>query len=370
MASARTAAAAAAAANLPDILSKVHHLSDLQLALLLCLVSREHAIIATPSALTGTLVRELSLIATTTFGLAPSVVRCTPRTSLDDFVSALSAPREPPPPAAAARRPDYFVHDARLQSSAAAAAPRPGPGPGQVAGCVVAENLHLAPRPVQLQALELLRTRRVFTHTAVLAAPKRFLFIPVLAAEAPGRGGRLNPHLNDAFSMAHWHDPGQGFVHVEEAEEHAERASMESVVRKDAGAPPGTVSISEADVSLLARLSQQVEMDIDVVRYQMNITSFLRMHRAVRDGISPAATKHFDKLVRCLAPLHNMDYVTPALVGMAAKKIYLHRIRITTPENERSMQWGSTLAAVAALLKDVGPEQVVDDVLDMVTVPV
>lgn len=102
----------------------------------------------------------------------------------------------------------------------------------------------------------------------------------------------------------------------------------------------------------------------------MNIVSFLRMHRAVADGITPNATKHLDKLMRCLAPLHGLDFVTPALVGVAAKKVYLHRIRITTPENERSMQWGSKLEAVAAILEDMGPEEVVDDVLGMVTAPI
>ena len=102
----------------------------------------------------------------------------------------------------------------------------------------------------------------------------------------------------------------------------------------------------------------------------MNVVSFLRMHRAVADGISPAATKHLGRLMRCLATLHGLDYVTPAMVGLAAKKVYMHRIRTASPENERSMQWGSTLEAVTALLDGVGPEQVVDDVLGMVTAPV
>lgn len=101
----------------------------------------------------------------------------------------------------------------------------------------------------------------------------------------------------------------------------------------------------------------------------MNIVSFLRMHRAVIDGITPTATKHFEQLIRCLAPLHKLDFVTPALVGLAARKIYLHRIRITKPENERSMQWGSKLDAVEAVLEDVGPEDVIEDVLETVTAP-
>lgn len=111
-------------------------------------------------------------------------------------------------------------------------------------------------------------------------------------------------------------------------------------------------------------------MDVEVTRYQMNIISFLRMHRAVAGGISPTATKHFGQLVRCLAALHRLDFVTPALVGLAARKVYLHRIQLTPPEKERSMQWGSKLEAVEALLEDIGSEDVIEDVLGMVTAPV
>lgn len=87
------------------------------------------------------------------------------------------------------------------------------------------------------------------------------------------------------------------------------------------------------------------------------------MHRAVAGGISPTASQHLDKLSKCLAPLHGLAYVTPSLVALAARKIYLHRIRIVQPEQERSMQWGSDLDAVSALLEGVGAEDVVEDVL-------
>lgn len=102
----------------------------------------------------------------------------------------------------------------------------------------------------------------------------------------------------------------------------------------------------------------------------MNIVSFLRMHRAVDKGITPSATRHFAQLMRNLAPLHKIDYVTPALVALAARKVYLHRILITEPEKERSMQWGSNLESVRNLLQGVGPEEVIDEVLNMVTAPV
>ena len=72
---------------------------------------------------------------------------------------------------------------------------------------------------------------------------------------------------------------------------------------------------------------------------------------------------------RYLAPLHGLDYVTPSIVGLAAKKIYLHRIQIAPPEKERSMQYGSDLNAVQDLLVGVTPETVIEAVLNSVECP-
>ncbi|POR39205.1 Uncharacterized protein TPAR_00596 [Tolypocladium paradoxum] len=348
------------------LLDKVHDLSDLELAILLCLVSREHGLLSTPARAIDDLIQELQLVARKTFGLKCAVVDCTPDTTLEDFASALLSPPKAPAssPSLPTRSDSYFVSSPHRPSRGSSSPLAVVPPPPQIAHCVLAKNLDRAPRAVQIQALELLRTRRIFTRTSVQTAPKQFVFVPVLEAESGGEA-HVTAHLNDFFSIAHWHEPQDGFVNLEDTDvgEADETASTGSVVTSK---PP---LISETDISQLAQLSQQVQVDVDVVRYQMNIVSFLRMHRAVAKGITPAATKHFDKLMRCLAPLHKLDYVTPALVGLAARKVYLHRIRITTPEKERSMQWGSKLEAVEAMLEDVGPEEVIEDVLDMVTAP-
>ena len=73
--------------------------------------------------------------------------------------------------------------------------------------------------------------------------------------------------------------------------------------------------------------------------------------------------------MKCLAPLHGLDYVTPSLVALAARKIYPHRIRITAPERERSMQWGSDLEAVKELLEGITAGEIVEEVLREVPAP-
>jgi hypothetical protein len=72
---------------------------------------------------------------------------------------------------------------------------------------------------------------------------------------------------------------------------------------------------------------------------------------------------------RYLAPLHGLDYVTPSIVALAAKKIYPHRIQIAPPEKERSMQYGSDLNAVQELLDGITPERVIEAVLNSVECP-
>lgn len=83
------------------------------------------------------------------------------------------------------------------------------------------------------------------------------------------------------------------------------------------------------------------------------------------------AYSHPPLLTNCsaLAPLHGIDYVTPSLVALAARKIYSHRLVITTPKNERSTQWGSSVEAVAELLDGITVEEIIEDVLETVQVP-
>ena len=72
---------------------------------------------------------------------------------------------------------------------------------------------------------------------------------------------------------------------------------------------------------------------------------------------------------RSLAPLHDLDFVTPSLAQLAARKVYRHRIVIVAPEDERSMQYGSDLAAVGELLEGITPAMVIEEVLESIEVP-
>ncbi|KAK4219294.1 hypothetical protein QBC37DRAFT_410733 [Rhypophila decipiens] len=450
-----------------QLLQTVHSLSDLELAALLCLIAREHCLISTVPDSVDELADELRLVATKTFNLRPVIVNCHPHTTLDDFATALlipsphssspvtgqnsnNDPRSVSPfrarqnEALQQQQPagSYFFLSSRTAAPNAGLRGGGGGGSGniaisstgqsysttsqqqqshhqpQIANIILAKHLDRAPKAVQIQALELLRTRRIFTRTSVQPAPKQFLFIALVGA-AGGSQARVTKHLNDFFYISHWHDPEEsGFPHLDgeygdqdadssdpEIYSNDEKASIDSgssVVKKtpllpssDAGFSPSLSSSSlrkpkdtstttpttekiitpvlkESDISHLAQQTLKVRISIDVLRYQMNIIAFLRMHRAVMGPgcLTPFATRHFDQLVKSLAPLHGLDYVTPSLVALAVKKIYLHRIDLVSdPQKERSAQWGSELAAVEVLLDEVDVEGVIEDVLAMVGVP-
>ncbi|AEO62628.1 uncharacterized protein THITE_2107016 [Thermothielavioides terrestris NRRL 8126] len=465
-----------------QLLDKVHSLSDLGLAVLLCLVAREHCLISTEPDSVDELAEELRLIASKTFNLNSAIISCHAHTTLDEFATGLLVPpvRAPPSPSNTRSVSPYHPRREQSHSSMGGGGPasasgsyfpiNPSPRTGvpvspgtpsigasgsssqtsqpRIANVILAKDLNRAPRAVQIQALELLRTRRIFTRTSVQTAPKQFLFIALVGAPSSGQA-RVTPHLNDFLYLSHWHDPDEdGFPYLDEElgrqnpddeldDDGASTTSSTSVVKVKRHSSLGTglglttaepswptrnnsnnnnnnansntvnnstsssststnmptpsqphhptppapapafPSLTEADISHLSQLSQTAYTSIDVLRYQANIITFLRLHRAVDaagngsgSGVTPTATRHLASLSRALAALHGLAYVTPALVALAARKVYPHRLRVVdSPARERSAQWGSEPVALAALLEGVGPEQVVEDVLGMVAVP-
>ncbi|TVY71344.1 hypothetical protein LSUE1_G008451 [Lachnellula suecica] len=350
------------------LIDKIHDLSDLELATLICLVAQEHCIIDTEPDALDDLVQELELVAANVFGLSHALIDCSEHTSLDDFAHAILSIEGSPVRSNSTvrtRQDSYFLNAPTFQSIAARSPVSENFADNKsIANVIIAKNLDEAPKQVQIQALELMRTKRIYTRTSVQKAPKRFLFIALLGG---GEGPRLTKHLNDQMFISHFHDPEDGFPNLEETYDDGD--SISSVVKKGPISSPGPLllpRISATVIEQLSQLSKHATVTMELKQYQQNIISFLRLHRAVAGGISAAATQHFDKLARCLAPLHNLSYATPSLIALAARKIYPHRIHIVKPEKERSMQWGSDVDAIAALLDGIGAEDVIEDALGTV----
>jgi len=334
-------------------MQKIQTLGDIELATLICLVADQHCIIETEQACLDHVQDELRLVAANTFGLSCAAFICNQHTSLDDFGNGILVADEGDTPSRTPGMPSPL--DSR-----------------RIANVVIAKNLNHASPEVQVQALELMRGKRNFTRTAVHAAPRPFLFIALNASGSL----RLLSHLNDQFFLSHTHQAEDGLLNLEEQDDQQpvdeDDASTSSVVHKSsytAFSNRQAVLFTPEDVAHLAKLTAEAKMSPEVRGFLHNIVVFMRLHRAVAGGISAMATRHFNLLAHVLAPLHGLGYISPSLVALAARKIYPHRIAITAPESERSMQWGSSLDAVKAVLEGVTVDDIVEEVLQSVEVP-
>ncbi|KAF2746099.1 hypothetical protein M011DRAFT_468963 [Sporormia fimetaria CBS 119925] len=358
-----------------SIVEKAQALSDLELAVLICLVADQHCIITAEK---DHLIRaqiELQDVASQTFGLSCAVLDCSSETTLDDFGSGMlvESPDQFDSEQGYVRTgSEIFSSSDTMRGSEKRSAKMKQPAfssmdTKRLANIVIARNLSTASRAVQLHALELLRSKRIYTRTAVHAAPRPFLFI---ALNATG-SARLTNHLNDRFFISHEHrgdDEPQTPEDVDSIESRAgDDTSIAPQTPQIRTEPTPTFSID--DITTLTTLTSTVTMTSELRAYLHNIIVFMRLHRAVAGGISALATRHFTQLAHVLAPLHGLSYITPSLVALAARKVYPHRIVITSPERERSMQWGSSLEAVKAVLEGVGEVDVVEEVLQSVEAP-
>lgn len=178
------------------------------------------------------------------------------------------------------------------------------------------------------------------------------------------------------FAISHHHTEDDGFPNLEEQEfkeplRSNDAASISSVVKH----PVSNEVLSESptitpeDIQDLRAAVKAVRVSAEVAAYLHNIVIFMRLNRFVAGGVSAYATRHFRTIVYALAPLHNLEYVPPSLVDLAARKVYAHRLILATPNTERSMQWGSDFRAVEQVLKDVTVADAIESVLSSVEAP-
>ncbi|PGH03235.1 hypothetical protein AJ79_07430 [Helicocarpus griseus UAMH5409] len=369
-----------------SLYNRLEDLSDLEVVVLLCLIAREHCIIDTERDALDDLENELILIAENIFGLSHATFNCSPETTLEEFSNAVLTHDS--------ERPDFERLSSLTSYETKRSADRQSSRYGRasldksssrvrtatlddrkVVYFVIAKNFDQVPDLVQIQALELIRTKRIYTRTAFHGAPKTFIFIPLVTSKPRGLSSSFNGHLNDHILMSYYHDPHDGFVNLEESSGwfSDDQGSMSSIVRKPS---PGlhkevdqSYIIREELIDILRQFGDNVTLSTDINCYLQNIVIFLRINRGVAGGISVASTRHFQLLTRCLAALQRIDYVSPSLIALAARRVYRHRISVAEPAGDRSLMYGSTLKAVDLVLADATPEMIIEEVLAEVEAP-
>ena len=336
-----------------NLQSRMQELGDLELALLVSIVAEQHCIISTEAKGIQLLSEELRRSCIETFDVQPSVVQCSPKTTVDEFNEAV-------------------LHDDQqnhvgeepfrdgVQQPSTNLSPSNGESPSRFGGnmnaldnrriaeIVVVVSLDKAPENVRVQAFELIRTKRIFTRSAMHIAHKGLLVVAVLSHPSAA----LAHHLNDQFCVSHYHALEDGFPHLD----------LDVEKRYES-------TISRNDIKLLRRIYSEIQISAEIAEYVHNVVVFMRNSRYVKGGVTATATRQLRILSRALAPLHNLDFVPPYLVALAARRIYPHRLILATSETERSLQWGSDPAAIKELLDGLTADDVIDDVLASVEAP-
>ncbi|OJD15037.1 hypothetical protein AJ78_04660 [Emergomyces pasteurianus Ep9510] len=365
---------------------RIEDLSDLEVVVLLSLIACEHCLIDTEREVLDDLENELILIAENVFGLSHATLNCSPETTLEEFSNAILAHD--------IERPDYDRLSPFTSCERGRSVDRTHFPSGmisldksssrvrtsvlddcKVVNVVIAKNFDQAPDHVQILALDLIRTKRIYTRTAFHSAPSTFLFIPLVESNAQGLSSLFNRHLNDHIFMSYYHDPHNGLVNLEESTGwfSDDQTSISSVVRKPSLEPlkelNETCLIREEHINTLRQLSNNVTFSADMNSYLQDIIVFLRMNRGVAGGMTAASTRHFQLLIRCLAPLQRVNYVSPSIVALAARRAYRHRISVAEPASDRSLMYGSTLKAVDLVLASATPEIIIEEALADVEAP-
>lgn len=361
--------------DVQNLLDNIQELSDLELGMLLGLIAQGHCLMTTEDDLVDDLANELSLIASERFGLSYAVLEQEDLTTVDRFGEAIleqqgnqfAADDDPRPGTLRARLANLHIraaprtfqhreHDNDLDNR-------------MIKNVVIAKGFNLAEESVQVQAIEIINNRRILSHTAVHVAPKTYMFIPIIASST--KNVHLVPHLNDRIFMSHYHHPDHGFANLEELDQSAisDDMSRHSKQRESWDSTQKGRLIGKEVIDKLRSMGQATAITPEIRRYVQDIVTFLRLERGVDGRISPRATIQFVALAKYLAPLHAINFVTPSLVALAARKVYPHRMTIVEPGRERSMQYGSDPAAIAGLLEDLTPQDVIEAVLNTVPCP-
>ncbi|GAT19279.1 hypothetical protein RIB2604_00402140 [Aspergillus luchuensis] len=141
---------------------------------------------------------------------------------------------------------------------------------------------------------------------------------------------------NDYLFISHFHDTEDGYVYLEESNDWLSdgQLSASSVIHKpEAQTKKGHPHVDSTLLEQLQQLSTTVSMGAEIARL--------------------------------LAVLHGIDFLTPSIVSLAARKVFRHRIIVAKPEEDRSLQYGSDLHAVSQVLEYANPDSILDGVLTL-----
>lgn len=168
-------------------------------------------------------------IASNIFGFTHALIDCSEYTTLDDFANSIlvkDADIDSSDSAMRSRHDNYLDMPA-FRSLSRSSLSDSSTENKKIANMIIAKNFDETSKHIQLQALELMRSKHMYSHSTMQTAPKRFLFVVLLGG---GQGPRLTKHLNDHMFMSHFHDPEDGYPNCEELDD--DGGSVSSVIAR------------------------------------------------------------------------------------------------------------------------------------------
>ena len=189
---------AAATMDLQEFVEHVPNLTDLELAVLLSLIANQHCLVYTDDDLLDPLASELALIVSETFRLSYVVLGAEELHSLDKFGDAILddhhnfASESDHGSDNAVAGVKSRIHNVSFKDSRSSHI-EPALDSRMVVNVVIAKDFNHACHDVQIQVMELMLKRRIFSRTAVHPVPKTFLFLPIVTESS--KHVRLNHHL-------------------------------------------------------------------------------------------------------------------------------------------------------------------------------
>ena len=177
----------ATAMDLQDFVENVPNLTDLELAVLLSLIAKQQCLVYTDDDLIDYLSSELALIVSETFKLSYVVLGADDLQSTDKFGDLILDENH------------KFANEADFDSDSDAIAALKGHladvsfkgsrssqvehnlDTRMVVNVIIAKDFNYASHDVQIQVMELMLRRRIFSKTTVHPVPKTFLFLPIVA---------------------------------------------------------------------------------------------------------------------------------------------------------------------------------------------
>ncbi|RMZ90379.1 hypothetical protein DV736_g2419, partial [Chaetothyriales sp. CBS 134916] len=333
--------------DVQEFVTYVPKLSDLELAVLLSLIARQHCLVYTQDDLVDNLASELALIVSGVFRLTYTIVNS------EDLQSP-------------ARFGDVILGD---QDSFADASELENDGDAIAALHSHIENVSFASGtrgPAEHKLDSRLVVNVVIAKDFNMACdeqddgpsdPEDFFVPPSSLFSDKACSTQSPPRTNDRIFMSHYHSPQHGFPLLEEMTDVYHDGITQIKTVED------HLVVPKEMIEHLHQLGQAAAMTPEIRRYLQDVVVFLRVERDVDGGVTPHAGVNLLDLAKYLAPLHGIDFVTPALIGLAAKKVYMHRLVISSPGRDLGRQHDHNIAGKQQLVGRE-PEEVIESVLE------